>query len=738
MYQVRRDYDNDKKILTELIRCRPSDVPKAPIPHYLQQIISIARRDETVFNLNLEDVGEHDPALLESILGNTQRYVNIVYEIVDELVWEFQPENPVVKDTLDIFIQHRILVEANSQQIQNIDNETMSKLVKKYPPELLRRYQLFFTPPKSFDSKLIREIKASSIGHMISVKAVVTKISDVKMMMQVATYTCDVCACESYQIVNSIVFSPLAKCTSQECVTNKAGGHLQLQTRGSKMVKFQEIKVQELASEVPTGCIPKSLTISLVGVHCRTIKPGDHVSASGVLFPTSTDVMSRIASGSKARGASALSCDIYLQPHTIKILNKLDGADVNVVDLTDSELAAITQDNFYEKLACSIAPEIYGHNDLKKALLLLLIGGSSIHANQMHIRGDIHICLMGDPGVAKSQLLGFVSRLSPRSQIVSGQGSSGVGLTASIVKDSLSGESTLQGGALVLSDGGLCCIDEFDKMSEHDRTAIHEVMEQQTVSIAKAGINAILNARTSILAAANPAYGRYDPKKSLSLNINLPSALLSRFDLLWLLQDTSQKESDLKLAEHVLFVHKNSVHPPLRFEPINVGLMKKYIAYAKQKKATIPLGLTEMVVERYVEIRKEGRVAKNTTFLSARSLLSILRLSTALAKLRLAEEVSQEDIIEAFRLVECSQESLKASENSRSRDRSKKNPTQQIFEIIKEMFDESGSSKLIVSKLNERCIMRGFRQDQITSCVQEYADLNVLLLNSNSTEITMI
>merc|ERR1712055_459059 len=311
------------------------------------------------------------------------------------------------------------------------------------------------------------------------------------------------------------------------------------------------------------------MSIYCRGEMTRLVAPGDHVAITGVFLPL-------LQQGFKAMSSGLLS-DTYLDAHRIVKMNKTEDDELELGDLSEDEVRKLSDENFYDHLAGSIAPEIFGHEDVKKALLLLLVGGVDKNPNGMKIRGNINICLMGDPGVAKSQLLGYIDRLSPRCQYTTGRGSSGVGLTAAVMKDQLTGEMTLEGGALVLADQGICCIDEFDKMADADRTAIHEVMEQQTISIAKAGIMTSLNARVSILAAANPAYGRYNPKKTVEQNVMLPAALLSRFDLIWLIQDKADREQDLRLANHIAYVHQHNKNPPLQFEPIPVKLMRKYL-----------------------------------------------------------------------------------------------------------------------------------------------------------------
>jgi len=572
-------------------------------------------------------------------------------------------------------------------------------------------------------------VDAANIGKLVQIEGIVTRATSVKPSITVATYACDTCGTEIYQEVNGPTFMPKTQCESEACVLNRRKGRLHLQTRGSKFERFQELKIQELAKHVPTGSIPRSMTVHCYGNTTRQAVPGDQITVSGVYLPVPSH-------GYRAMRQGLLS-DTFLEAQVITKVKKGHKEQ----ELSDERLAEIEelsqQDDVYDRLAGSMAPAIYGHEDIKKALLLLLTGGVERDlADGMHIRGDINICLMGDPGVAKSQMLKAVTDLAPRGIYTTGRGSSGVGLTAAVTRDQFTGEFILEGGALVLADNGVCAIDEFDKMDESDRTAIHEVMEQQTVSIAKAGITTQLNARASILAAANPLWGRYDPKKSASQNINLPPALLSRFDLLFLLLDKPDHETDLMLARHITHVHQHNDFPPPQHTPVSKELVRHYISEARRINPYISKETTETVIGMYIHMRDESnessKMSKKQTYTSARTLLALLRLATAYARLRMSDEVHESDIIEAVRLMHQSKASLDDDDDDDDDD-GEENSNARIFEHIKRLAGDDEEISFVAAR--RRAIDAGYNDTQFGDFISFYEGLGIFSVNETKTKI---
>ncbi|QDS67626.1 hypothetical protein FKW77_004302 [Venturia effusa] len=713
---------------------------QAPKAKYMKLLQDVADRKVSDIVIELDDLEQYEKTLgddastlklLSSIETNAQHYIEILSRAVDKVMPQPSVDLSYKDDVLDVLMDMR---SRRNQQLavaeeNNIDISTLSM----FPPELTRRYNLNIKPvtpsassnERSTKAMAVRQVRGEHLGHLITIRGIATRVSDVKPAIKVNAYTCESCGDEVFQPVSAKQFTPLTECPSKVCKENNTKGQLFLSTRASKFLPFQEVKIQEMADQVPVGHIPRQLTAHCHGALTRTVNPGDVVDLAGIFLPTPY-------TGFKAIRAGLLT-DTYLEvQHVTQHKKAYD--DIVLAQSTVRRMNELERSGqLYEMLARSIAPEIFGHIDVKKALLLQLIGGVTKEMGDgMRIRGDINVCLMGDPGVAKSQLLKYITKVAPRGVYTTGRGSSGVGLTAAVMRDPVTDEMVLEGGALVLADNGMCCIDEFDKMDDSDRTAIHEVMEQQTISISKAGITTTLNARTSILAAANPLYGRYNPRISPVENINLPAALLSRFDVLFLILDTPSRDSDEELARHVTFVHIHNKHPEAAtgvvFTPNEV---RQWVSRARSYRPVVPKEVSDYMVGAYVRMRQQQKRDESTkrafTHTSPRTLLGVLRISQALARLRFADAVITEDVDEALRLVEVSKASLYTDE----RGRGDQTPSSKIYHLIRGMKDSGaaavgdGSGELDLRRVRERVLAKGFTADQFDEAIDEYSLLDV-------------
>ena len=716
---------------------------------YMILMQKIANRELSILEIYTEDLESYftsqnkpeDIALLDCIIYNTKTYINLFKDAVDDLMPNPSKQLPVdemLMDKSDIIRKHRL------QNLNNLSNEDKDKANKNksgIPKELTRRYELIIAPGPGSKNKTIplRQLKANQIGSLQTIKGIVVKMTDVKPFLKVASYSCDVCGYETYQVNHQRTYMPLLDCQSEQCRNNRSHGDIMQINRASKFLSFQEVTIQEPTNEVPTGHVPRSIKISCFGSTTRKCAPGDMIIVTGVYLPRMLD---------DTRFKSKLIHDTYIEAFKIE-KEKKNYKETKINPEMINTLKKEKTNTLYQNLAKSIAPEIFGMEDIKKALLLLLVGGVDKNMpDGMKIRGNMNILLMGDPGIAKSQLLKYISHISPRGVYTTGKGSSGVGLTAAVVKDPVTNDLVLEGGALVLADMGVCCIDEFDKMSDYDRANIHEVMEQQTVSIAKAGITTRLNARTSVLAAANPVYGRYNINLSPHENINLPAALLSRFDLLFLLLDEVNPERDLELARHVAYVHQHKkVNNDNNKDKIyNEEFIREYIAQAKRCRPTIPQDLHNFIVQKYVEKRKleiEQKNKQGYQYITPRSLLAVIRLSQALAKLRMNDKVKQEDVDEALRLVEVSQSSINKKENKEGLANfdgvgKKTDPKSQIYNIVSDLCKNDKNKTVKIDVIKKKIRTRNFSDKQLENMLQEYVNLSILYVDENHTEVTLL
>ncbi|GMF73860.1 unnamed protein product [Aspergillus oryzae] len=420
-----------------------------------------------------------------------------------------------------------------------------------------------------------------------------------------------------------------------------------------QFVDQQVLKLQEAPDQVPVGELPRHVLVSADRYLANRVVPGSRCTVMGIFSIYQSK-------GAKKDGAPAIR-NPYMR--AVGISTDLDQTVKGSAIFSEEEeqefLELSRRPDLYDALARSIAPSIYGNFDIKKAIVCLLMGGSKkILPDGMKLRGDINVMLLGDPGTAKSQLLKFTEKVSPIAIYTSGKGSSAAGLTASVQRDQATREFYLEGGAMVLADGGVVCIDEFDKMRDEDRVAIHEAMEQQTISIAKAGITTILNSRTSVLAAANPIFGRYDDLKTPGENIDFQTTILSRFDMIFIVRDDHDRNRDENIARHVMGVHMGGrgIEEQVEAE-IPLDKMKRYISYCRTRCAPrLSPEAAEKLSSHFVSIRKQvhraelDANARSSIPITVRQLEAIVRITESLAKLSLSPIATEAHVDEAIRL----------------------------------------------------------------------------------------
>ena len=531
------------------------------------------------------------------------------------------------------------ILDAFSRAIKEILKERFPDYAEKIKHDIRARIANFPV------QRSLRQINSEIITKMTSVSGMVVRSSEVKPLAKEVTYKCLDKHISKFTLLDGMSLNASVKCQTPNCKHTS----LAIIPEASRFIDFQILRLQELPEDLPPGQLPHYVNVSIKQDLVDYARPGDRIVLTGIVRIE----QERISGVSKSESALyRLRMDgnnvEFIGGKGIKSSRRTEREEISPDEEKLVKSLAKNPD-IYDRLIASFAPHIKGHALFKEAILLLIVGSTQrVLTDGTKIRGDINVFLVGDPGTAKSEMLKFCARIAPRGLYTSGRGSTAAGLTAAVVRDA-SGIFMLEAGAVVLGDQGLVCIDEFDKMRPEDRSALHEVMEQQSASIAKGGIVATLNARTSILAAANPMFGKYDIFKNIYENVNLPIPLLTRFDLVFIVRDIPSQEKDRNIAQHIISQHGFSGTDTTSL--IDIDILTKYLSYAKRGEPALTKEAENLIMEFYLKMRNiSGDDKENMITITPRQLEGLIRLATARARLLLKNKVEGEDADRAIYL----------------------------------------------------------------------------------------
>ena len=612
----------------------------------------------------------------------------------------------------------RLLIDSPDDVLRQA-SEALKEFIESEAPEYAESVEKFYIRVRALPRTLpLRRLRSEYIGKLVMLEGILVRATPIKEKITKAVFmhcTKDQ-GCHEFEwppegeLVGEVLEKPPA-CP----VCGSASGTFRLIPEKSKLIDWQRIVLQERPEEIPPGQLPRSIEVVLQDELVDSARPGDRVTIVGVV---------RVRPDSAKKKAIY---DLYIDAIHLEVSQKL--LEEVVITREDEErIKTLARDPWiHKKIIASIAPAIYGHWDIKEAIALALFGGvPKVTPDGTRIRGDIHVLIVGDPGTAKSQLLQYVARIAPRGIYTTGKGATAAGLTAAVIRDKATGEYYLEAGALVLADGGVAAIDEIDKMRDEDRVAIHEAMEQQTVSIAKAGIVARLNARTTVIAAGNPKFGRYLTNRTLADNINLPVTILSRFDLIFILKDRPNPEEDRRVAHHILQVHKETEKVKPEIEP---ELLKKYISYARRYvRPRLTSEAIKLIEDFYVQMRRMSlESADGAIPITLRQLEALVRLAEAHARMALRNEVTVEDAEAAIRLMKAFLESAGLDIESGKIDidiimtgkpRSKQEKFTRVMEIIEQLESESEEGCAKLRDIQKRALSEGIESNIVEEAIK--------------------